>query len=160
MRRGKSLEEENMSIKKDLLAPCGLYCGVCGIHIAHRNQSDKLKEKLAALYGMKKEDIQCEGCLFNDRFSYCSACAIRSCATEKNYEGCHQCGDFPCSHISNFAFEDARNIMLKEIPRWREMGTAKWVEAQEAKYHCPNCGAPLFRGVTRCRECKAAVVID
>jgi hypothetical protein len=29
-----------MAINPDLIAPCGLYCGVCAIYIAHRDNMD------------------------------------------------------------------------------------------------------------------------
>ena len=35
-----------MQIEKELLAPCGLYCGVCGIRIAHRDDNEKFKARL------------------------------------------------------------------------------------------------------------------
>ncbi len=38
-----------MEIKKEFLAPCGLYCGVCAIYIAHRDNNQKFKELLANL---------------------------------------------------------------------------------------------------------------
>lgn len=31
-------------------SPCGLYCGVCAIHIAHRDNNEKFKERLVNLY--------------------------------------------------------------------------------------------------------------
>ncbi|TET59251.1 MAG: DUF3795 domain-containing protein, partial [Promethearchaeota archaeon] len=37
-------------INKALLAPCGLYCGVCAIHIADRDNNLKFKEKLVDVY--------------------------------------------------------------------------------------------------------------
>ena len=39
-----------MKINPDFVAPCGLYCGVCAIYIAHRDNSQKLKEGLVNLY--------------------------------------------------------------------------------------------------------------
>ena len=30
-----------MNIDKDFVAPCGLYWGVCAIHIAHRGGNEK-----------------------------------------------------------------------------------------------------------------------
>jgi len=38
-------------INQNLIAPCGLYCGVCGIHVATKNGDEQLKEKLAKAYG-------------------------------------------------------------------------------------------------------------
>ena len=36
--------------REELLSPCGLYCGVCGIHKAGVDKDEPLKEKLAKLY--------------------------------------------------------------------------------------------------------------
>ncbi len=30
----------------ELLAPCGLYCGVCGVYIASRDNNQKLKDQI------------------------------------------------------------------------------------------------------------------
>ena len=35
-----------------LAAPCGMYCGVCAIYIAHRDNNLKFKERLTGLYGV------------------------------------------------------------------------------------------------------------
>ena len=29
---------------KNLMAPCGLYCGACGVYIATRDKNEKFKE--------------------------------------------------------------------------------------------------------------------
>ena len=49
-------------VDKDLLAPCALYCGVCGIYMAHRDQNSKFKEILGKFYGVSAEEIACNGC--------------------------------------------------------------------------------------------------
>lgn len=36
--------------QKELLSPCGLYCGVCGIYLAHKEDNWKFKEVLARYY--------------------------------------------------------------------------------------------------------------
>jgi len=38
--------------KGQLAAPCGMYCGVCAIYIAHRDDNLKFKERLTGLYGV------------------------------------------------------------------------------------------------------------
>jgi hypothetical protein len=149
-----------MAINPDLLAPCGLYCGVCGVYMAHRDGNDKFKERLATVYGVTPEEVHCRGCLSNDPFGYCRTCPIKSCARGKDYDGCRQCSEFPCELIENFPLPVGKRVIMRAIPQWREMGTEKWVAAEEARYHCPKCDAALFRGAKRCRECKEPVDKD
>ncbi len=144
-----------MGIDKALLAPCGLYCGVCGIQTAHRTGDLRLKEKLAGAYGVKPEDIQCRGCMSDLVFKYCQVCPIRKCALERKLEGCFQCPEFPCAHINNFPFPAGRQEILEAVPEWKKLGTEKWVAGQERKYVCSGCGARAFRGARRCPKCKA-----
>ena len=75
-----------MTVDKRLLAPCGLYCGVCSILIANRDNNQKFKERLAPVYGCSPEEIICRGCLSDELFGYCQTCTIRSCVLEKKYE--------------------------------------------------------------------------
>ena len=39
-----------MKVNPDFVAPCGLYCGVCAIYMAHRDNNQKFKERLLNLY--------------------------------------------------------------------------------------------------------------
>lgn len=150
-----------MAVDKRLLAPCGLYCGVCGIFMAHRDDSLKFKERLVAVYGLKSPDeIRCDGCQSDEKFGYCRVCPIRDCCGEKEIEGCHECEEFPCPLIETFPLEVGKKVILRAIPAWRELGTEAWVEAEEKRYHCPECDYPLFRGARRCRNCGIEVDVD
>jgi Protein of unknown function (DUF3795) len=149
-----------MTVQKELLAPCGLYCGVCGVMIATRDNNKKFKEKLSSVYGVPADQIACNGCGSDKVWIYCQVCAIKNCTKERGYEGCHECDEFPCHHIENFPMPVGKKVMLRAIPQWREMGTEAWVEAEEKRYHCPSCSEPLFRGAKRCRSCKEPVDAD
>ena len=149
-----------MSVNKALAAPCGLYCGVCGIYMATRDGNEKFKEKLAPVYGAKPEDLVCDGCLSERVFAYCQACPIKSCCRDKKIEGCHQCSDFPCKFIDNFPIPVGKKVILRAIPRWREVSTEQWMAEEEQRYICPHCGYPQFRGVKKCRQCKEAIELD
>jgi len=76
-------EKGDNKMNTELLAPCGLYCGVCGVYMASRDNNQKLKDKLANAYGVTPEQIACKGCLSNEKFVYCQTCGIRSCVMEK-----------------------------------------------------------------------------
>ena len=163
-----------MTINPDFIAPCGLYCGVCAIYKAHRDNNQKFKERLAALYKgevsgkgtlpgsetLSPEKIRCNGCLSDDLFMHCKQCDIRACTKERGYAGCHQCDEFPCRHIDNFPMTVGKKVILRAIPYWRKVGTEKWIADEEARYICPECGNSVFRGVVVCNRCKAKLDLD
>ena len=163
-----------MITNSDLVSPCGLYCGVCAIYIAHRDSNYKLKERLVNLYKGKVPDkgrlpnseklsivdIKCRGCLSDELFMHCRQCEIRKCTKEKGYTGCHQCDKFPCQYIENFPMAVGKKVILRAIPYWREVGTEKWIQDEEARYICPECGNKVFRGAVNCNQCKVKLDLD
>lgn len=157
-----------MELNEKFLAPCGLYCGVCGIYYATRDNNEKFKERLVSVYNGKlpwveevtKESVTCEGCLSDNPSVFCTKCQIKDCTREKGYQGCHQCADFPCEFIENFPMPVGKKVIMRAIPYWQKHGTEKWVADEEARYHCPDCGHELFRGAKRCNKCKTAVDVD
>lgn len=163
LRPGEQREEEAMmdGVERELLAPCGLYCGVCAVLIAHRDRNEKFKERLLGVYGLSSTDqVRCRGCLSEDRFLYCEVCPIRDCCQRRGYQGCCQCEDWPCQYVNNFPLPVGKKVMLRAIPAWRELGTEEWVRSEEERYRCPQCGYRLFRGAKRCRSCGAQVDVD
>lgn len=153
-----------VEVKKELLSPCGLWCGVCSIYIAHKNNNLKFKEKLFPVYkafAKTADDIACTGCLSEGTvFPVCQVCAIKKCCKDKNIDGCYQCEEFPCKYIDNFPIPVGKKVILRSVPFWRQHGTEKFVEAEINRYHCPDCGNQLFRGAKRCNKCKVPVNID
>jgi len=154
---------------KDLMAPCGLYCGACGVYIATRDGNEKFKTIMGNLYGTKPEETECMGCMQPDPskklYAYCRICPIRECVKSKGSYSCHQCEQWPCKMIENFGFATGQKVMKRAIPIWRakvaehgdETGSVEWARAELERYHCSSCGQPLFRGAQSCRACKKPV---
>ena len=163
-----------MEKREALISPCGLYCGVCAIYIAHRDDNRKFKERLVNLYkggvpgkgtlpgsrDLTPEGIRCKGCLSDDLFMHCRQCGIRDCCREKGLDGCHQCHEFPCRHIDDFPMSVGKKVILRAVPYRRTHGTDKWVRDEEARYFCPACGNRVFRGVVTCNRCKKKLDLD
>src|SRR4030042_6603673 len=105
-----------MESKRELAAPCGMYCGVCGVYIADRDNNLKFKQSLTGVYGVSLEQIRCKGCLSNESFVLCQACRIKSCVIGKGIEGCHQCSDFPCKIMDDLPFDVGKKVILRAIP--------------------------------------------
>ncbi len=154
---------------RNLMAPCGLYCGLCGVYIATRDNNAKFREVMGNLYGTRPEETGCLGCMQPDPpeklYGYCRMCTIRDCVKHKGYYSCHQCTDWPCEMIENFGLATGRRVMQRTIPLWREkvallgdeQGSIEWARSECERYHCSSCGGPLFRGAQRCRACKKTV---
>ncbi len=153
---------------RELMAPCGLYCGACGIYIANRDGNDKFRTVMGNLYGTKPEETVCQGCMQAEPrqlYGYCRSCTIRDCVRSKGLYSCHQCAEWPCAMIERFPLATGLRVMKRAVPLWRakvaelgdEAGSVAWARAECERYHCPACGYPLFRGAQRCRQCKAEV---
>ena len=156
---------EMSEVKRELLAPCGLYCGVCRIYQAHQNNDLEFKKKnLPTLhdYGAKSiDDIACNGCLSDGVvFHFCRTCSIKDCIKSKEIEGCYVCDDFPCKIITHWPDPLEKKVMLRAVATWRKLGTGKWVQEEEKRYLCPNCGQQLFHGVKKCKNCDLNVDLD
>lgn len=140
-------------IHKEALAPCGLYCGLCGVYQATMKDDQKLREKFAAAYGMPAEQLVCRGCLSDTVFFYCRECQIKKCAGDKGIEGCYRCDDFPCDKVEAFPIPEGKKNILRAVPEWRRLGTEEWVKAELKLFSCRACGSQLFRGAKKCRDC-------
>ena len=153
----------------ELLAPCGLYCGTCGIYIATRDGNDKFRNAMAKVFGTKPEETECLGCMQADPpaklFCLCKTCEIRECIKKKGYYSCLQCETWPCNFTDKNDNAIGQRVMKKAIPDWRKKvekygdqeGSENWARSECERYHCSSCGKPLFRGAQQCRFCKNLV---
>ncbi len=157
-----------MDINPEHLAACGLYCGVCGVFYATRDNNNKFLERLLGVYqsqipgleNLTTDDLLCDGCLSSRKSVFCRTCNIRKCTREKGFEGCYECDEFPCKYVEEFPVPVGKKVIQRAIPYWREYGTEKWVQDEENRYICPECGNKLFRGAKRCNKCKTPVDLD
>ncbi len=163
-----------MQTDSNLISPCGLYCGVCAIYIAHNDNNEKFKKRLVGLYKgqvqgkgilpnsetLTEENMQCNGCLSDNLFMHCKQCEIRDCTNKKGYTGCHECDEFPCQHIDSFPMTVGKKVILRSIPYRRKFGDDKWIEDEKARYFCHDCGNKVFRGVVKCNQCKTKLDLD
>ncbi|MCP4348619.1 MAG: DUF3795 domain-containing protein [Desulfobacterales bacterium] len=148
--------------RKKILSPCGLYCGVCGVYIAHKNNDQVLKKEMSKHHNCSITDIECEGCFSDNRFLFCRICEIRTCVIDNDYEGCHECDKFPCGlFLNNDEFsESAQKLMKRSVIDRRTFGTAKWQIEEEKRYSCPHCKNIVPRHQNICYSCNVKVEIE
>jgi hypothetical protein len=84
--------------RKQLVAPCGLDCGICEVYISKDNP--QLFDNLIKV-GIPKEKLPCPGCrkVQGNCPVIRGTCATYSCSLEKRLEFCYECKEFPCSML-------------------------------------------------------------
>ena len=126
------------AIENIMLAPCGINCAVCYKHL--------------------KKGKPCEGCLKGDagKTEHCRNCRVKSCAKEKGYGHCFECGDFPCKLITNLekSYNKRYGVSLVENGKTaREKGVAVFLRRERQKWICIQCGGAVSLHDGECSEC-------
>jgi hypothetical protein len=129
----------------DLIAPCGMNCGIC-------------KSYLACSRGVPKE---------KGKVSHCSGCRIRgkNCAfikrdctrkVGKQLVSCAECGDMPCPKLYRLdQHYQARYgmSMVENLKEINEKGMDEFLKSQAEKYRCPRCGDVVSVHDAKCYSC-------
>lgn len=86
-----------------LLSACGLDCYSCECREAYLANDEAKKADIAMRWSkqydaeLTADDIKCDGCMSaGEHFSWCNKCPIRACVTQRGYQNCAACPDFPC----------------------------------------------------------------
>ncbi len=97
-----------MNERTQLVAPCGIDCGICEMYTCKDNPQ-MLNYFLSK--GYPKEALPCKGC--NAVKGKCPVikgdCGTYSCVQSKKISSCSSCNDFPCSKLNPSA--DNANIL-------------------------------------------------
>lgn len=128
-------------ITKDLIAICGMNCHLC--------------------LAYKRKKNGCHGCRAEDGLSidYCNRCKMKNCETAiaGNFTFCYECESFPCKlvkHIDKRYRTKYSMSMIENLNFIKEFGIEKFLEQQEEKWTCPECGQILCAHRPQCLNCK------
>lgn len=88
-----------MVTREQLVAPCGLDCGICELYMCKDNS--QLKEFLIQK-GVPEASLPCPGCrTIEGRCPVIQKkCATYTCAENKGINLCSECNEFPCMKIA------------------------------------------------------------
>ncbi|MFC1992584.1 DUF3795 domain-containing protein [Chloroflexota bacterium] len=75
-------------MNEELIAPCGMNCGICSSYLAFKNDIRSKGIRMAYCIGCKPRDRQC-------------AFLKRGCnlLLEGQAQYCYECDDFPCANL-------------------------------------------------------------
>src|SRR5512136_1645010 len=136
---------KGMSSTGELIAPCGMNCGVCASYLAMKND---LKKK-----GFRK--TYCAGCL--PRSKNCAFIKKQCSLLGKGLvRFCYECADFPCRRLKAL---DKRYrtfyhmSMIENLEYIKERGIERFLEKEAEKWKCPECGEVISCHNGLCYSC-------
>jgi hypothetical protein len=128
---------------KGMIAPCGMNCGICIGHL--------------------REKKPCGGCFKVDdsnKPKYCRSCSIVNCTLLKEVDSgfCYDCEKFPCLRLKKLDKRYRTNYgmsMIENLSFIKANGLDKFVQNEEKRWVCVNCGSGLCVHRDFCLNCKA-----
>ena len=118
-------------MREELIAPCGMNCGICSGYLALRNDLKSKGVGMPYCTGCRPRNKQCaflkKRCdlLLNNRISYC-----------------YECHEFPCTNLSRIDKRyraSFRMSMISNLEYIRENGIDKFLNEESEKWKCPDC---------------------
>jgi hypothetical protein len=133
------------SLTKELMAPCGMDCGLCIGHLRDRKT--------------------CPGCNDPDDASkahHCAACVIKRCEhLPRGPEAfCVDCAKYPCARLRQLDKRyrsKYRMSMLENLNELRRVGVTAFADLERTRWACPHCGALVSVHRTACLACGKSV---
>lgn len=129
----------------NLIAPCGMNCGVCKSYLAYS----------CGVPYKKGEVYHCAGCLVRNK-----NCAFikRDChrGVGKKMRFCFECPDMPCERLTHLDEHYRARYGLSMIENQKmikEKGMDEFLKSQTEKYRCPSCGDVVSVHDGKCYAC-------
>jgi hypothetical protein len=126
---------------------CGLYCGACPALLG-----TKAGTEANPCYGCKSECV---------RAGHCVTCDIKMCARQRGYSFCDECQELShCEKMQTFMADEKwpyHAAVIKNFELIRLQGIDKWLEGQEKRWQCANCGTSQSWWDETCQQCGQAV---
>ncbi len=132
-------------MKEQLIAPCGMNCGVCISYLAMKNELDK--KGFARKY--------CPGC--KPRGKNCTFMAEQCDLVGKGLvRFCFECGKFPCRRLKSLdkRYRTKYHMsMIENLEFIKEHGMERFLKEEAAKWRCPECGEQICCHNGLCLNC-------
>jgi hypothetical protein len=126
---------------KNLVAPCGLFCGSCEMYRC---------KAMGDIEGQKRlgTDFQCMGCRKDFNNCWSNDCKIYLCCVkEKKQDFYYECDDFPCNRVKPYRARQTeellkdcgpdQNLRVYNLLIIKKMGWREWLkkEKQDVREH-------------------------
>lgn len=137
-------------MKEDLIAPCGMNCGLC---IAYQfGEKDLNKQGFHRKY--------CPGCIPRGQ-----NCLHMRAWCESLGKGeirfCFECQDYPCTHLKTLdkRYRTKYHMsMIANLDYIKKNGKEAFLSKEEAQWKCPSCGGSICCHNGLCLNCEMDVL--
>ena len=136
---------EKSPFTPDLIAPCGMNCGICKQYLAKIHSIPKQRAKVS----------HCAGCLPRGKNCYVK----RGCKQLTNHQirFCYQCAEaMPCPHLARLDKRYGERYgmsMVENQNLLKDKGIDEFLKIQEQRYRCPSCGDVVCVHDGKCYNC-------
>lgn len=129
-------------MNKQLIAPCGMNCGICIGHL--------------------REKKPCGGCFMLDdanKPGNCRSCSITNCRHLANTASgfCYDCDIYPCARLKRLdkRYRSKYGMsMIENLELIQKSGIEAFLENEQERWTCSECGAVLCVHRKYCLTCK------
>ncbi len=128
------------SLRLEMLAPCGMDCGLCYSYFRPRNR--------------------CAGCNGDDgsKPRYCVLCAIKNCP-ERRGDFCGGCATYPCARLRRLDSRYRKKYgmsMLENLRYIAAHGPEAFLALEKERWQCADCGGLVCVHRESCVHCGRA----
>jgi hypothetical protein len=132
-------------LRAELVAPCGMNCGLCTEYLAFSRGQEK-----------SRKVTHCKGCRPRNKM-----CAFikKKCETlgKGKVEFCYKCKEFPCELIERLDKNYQKNYdysFIYNLKYIKEHGMDAFLKMEEEKYKCDKCGDVKCIHNGKCYSCE------
>ena len=135
-----------VNLNKELIAPCGMNCGICSSYLAYKNN---IHRKLIT---------NCTGC--RSRNKQCAflkkKCKDGLKLLKGEIEFCFECNYYPCENLTRLdkGYREKFGMsMIDNLNEIKNKGINYFIENQETKYKCKKCSSLISVHSKKCFIC-------
>lgn len=128
----------------ELIAPCGMNCGICKGYLAYSRGIPRERGKVS----------HCSGCLPRNKNCFIKRGCKKLAKNEIKF--CFECEDVPCENLDRVDRRYRKRYdmsMVENLKELKEKGMKKFLKNQEEKYECPECGDVISVHDRKCYSC-------
>ncbi len=132
--------KSGVTINSQLIAPCGINCGICLAYLRDKNK--------------------CEGCWGSDasKSKSCATCKIKNCEDLATIDSkfCFDCAKYPCSKITHLDKRYRTRYKMSNIDNLqlvKDYGLEKFIQLEKIKWSCKSCGGTICVHRGYCLDC-------